>query len=74
MTPALATQKLFEAARSGDVSDARVALDAGADVSATDKSEQTPLHLAAMSGHTGVVRLLMENGADLAPRKLGKGG
>jgi transposase len=64
MTPGLATQKLFEAARSGDVSAARVALDAGADVTATDKAEQTPLHLAAMRGHIGVARLLIENGAD----------
>jgi uncharacterized protein len=68
MTPQEATQKLFEAARTGNVGDAKSALDAGADVNARDDRQQTPLHWAAMKGHTDLARLLIDKGADLNAR------
>ena len=65
MTPEEATQKLFEAAKKGNVSDAQEALDAGADVNAKDDHQMTPLHWAAGFGHTDVVRLLIKKVADI---------
>jgi ankyrin repeat protein len=64
MTPEAATLKLFEAAQSGNVNDVHAALNAGADVNAKDKLQQTPLHRAALSGRIDVARLLIENGAN----------
>jgi ankyrin repeat protein len=65
MTPDEATEKLFEAAINGNVSDARTALDAEAEVNARDYAQGTPLHLAAECGNTDVARLLIEKGADV---------
>lgn len=65
MTPEEATCKLFEASASGNVDDAKAALDAGADVNAQDCEQQTPLHWAVGKGHADVARLLIELGADI---------
>lgn len=40
-----ATQKLFEAAEAGNARAARAAIAAGADPTAKDETQQTPLHL-----------------------------
>ena len=40
----------------------------GADVDARNVDEQTPLHLACMSGHLETAKWLVENGADLHAR------
>ena len=37
----------------------------GVDVNAVDKSKRVALHFAAMSGHYNVVKLLLENSADV---------
>jgi ankyrin repeat protein len=51
---------------------ARVLLDAGAEVNVADGNGMTPLMRAAGSGRVGVVRVLLERGAD-AGAKLGDG-
>ena len=39
---------------------------AGASVSPVDKQGQTPLHWAALMGHTDVTKVLLEAGASLS--------
>ncbi len=68
MTLEVATNQLFEAARTGNVDAARVALDAGANVNARDDEGQTPLHWAAECGHIATARLLVEAAADIAAK------
>jgi len=68
MTPQEATEALFQAARSGNLNDAKAALDAGADPTARDDEQMTPLHWAVVGGDTDLARLLIEKGADPAAR------
>lgn len=67
MTPQEATNKLFEAAKTGNVSDAEAALAAGADPNARDDLQRTPLHWATMNGYgqTDLARLLLDKGTDV---------
>ena len=65
MTPQEATQNLWQAVADSDVSAAQVALAAGAEVNARNQWQQTPLHLAADTGHTDLARLLIEKGAEV---------
>jgi ankyrin repeat protein len=50
----------------GDLNITALLIDNGADVSATDKHGQTPLHLASWQGHEGVAQLLIDRGADFS--------
>ncbi|MDU8913437.1 ankyrin repeat domain-containing protein [Aestuariicoccus sp. MJ-SS9] len=55
---------LSDAAKAGDAAFVATLLEGGADPNEADKFG-TPLHLAAMNGHTEVVRMLADGGADL---------
>eukprot|EP00966_Prymnesium_polylepis_P256537 5926299-Prymnesium_polylepis.1 len=50
---------LHLAAEAGHTDVAQALLDLGASVSTVDDDLQTPLHVAAMNGHTGLVTMLM---------------
>jgi len=52
--------ELLDAAREGNLGAAQAALDAGADVNATNNGRETPLHLASMYGHIEVVLALLD--------------
>jgi len=56
-------EKLFDAARSGDVQKLRTLLSTGASITATDSRGQTALHLAASGGYTDAVTFLIRTGA-----------
>ena len=58
---------LHAAARAGDVAVLNAGVASGCDVNAKDKLSRTPLHLAAWSGQTDAVRLLLAAGALAAP-------
>jgi ankyrin repeat protein len=55
---------LLFAARSGDVASARLLMEAGADLDATDAAGTTATVLAAHSGYRELVELLLDGGAD----------
>jgi len=41
---------------------------AGAEIDAADNDGDTPLHVAALNGHVGTVKLLLSHGADMHKR------
>ena len=45
--------------------DVKKLLELGADIDAKDNRQETPLHLAARNGHFEVVKMLLENGANI---------
>ncbi len=55
---------LFTAVQDSDLAAVRAALEAGADVNATNSYGATPLFAAADRGNIEIVRVLLENGAD----------
>jgi len=62
---------LLQASEQGDVEGIQEALRQGAWVNVRDVEKNTwdtPLHLAAVNGHAGAVRLLLEHGADVEAR------
>lgn len=59
------TEKLGEAARTGDVIEIRNLLNNGAIVNARTRDGVTALHSAAMFGHKAVAELLLANGANV---------
>ena len=52
-------------AREGDVGAIRLFLKAGMDPNVSDAKDNTALIVAAKKGHTEIVKLLLENGADI---------
>lgn len=63
--PSPLVEELWDAARDGDVARVRAALDKGADVNAKGRYDRTALGFAADKGHTDVIRLLLQRGADI---------
>jgi len=59
------SQELFAAARSGDVSQIKALLAAGADHAAVDAAGETALMHAAHGGHVAAVQVLIAAGADV---------
>jgi len=61
---------IFYAVKVGDVNGVKKFLGAGADVNPRDKDgdDQTPLHWACRKGHSAIVRLLLDHGADMNAR------
>ena len=57
--------ELHEAARSGNLTKLKEALNAGVEVNVVDKLGRTPLHYAAFSGYVSIARILLEKGADI---------
>ena len=65
--------KLIQASEKGNVADAQAVLIDGADINATEVREDdgvyvrgiTALMMASANGHTEVVKLLLDNGADV---------
>ncbi len=62
---------LGSAAGKGDPNTVSTLIKSGADLDEKDIDGYTALHHAAMAGHTEVVRLLIENGADLKAERNG---
>ena len=59
---------LMTAACNGHLDICRLLIDKGAEVTANDRSGDTPLHYAAILGHVEIVRLLCNHGADAEAR------
>ena len=53
------------AASRGDLATVRAELDAGVDVDAVNTPGYTALHLAARKGHSAIVKILIDRGADI---------
>src|SRR5688572_11706992 len=62
--PSPLVEELWDAARAGDVTRVKKALDAGADVNAGNRYKATALTFAADKGHVEVITLLLDRGAD----------
>jgi len=59
------SQELFAAAQSGDTTQIKTLLEAGADHAAVDEAGETALMHAAHGGHVAAVQLLIAAGADV---------
>ncbi|WP_333023961.1 ankyrin repeat domain-containing protein [Wolbachia endosymbiont of Pentidionis agamae] len=65
----MANQKLFKAAKNNNFLEVQKLIkEKKADVNATNKDGDTPLHCAARNGHTEAVKVLIKNGADVNAR------
>jgi ankyrin repeat protein len=60
---------LADASNFGYLEIARLLIDGGADVSAADDVELTPLHCASYTGHQAIARLLIDRGANVSAAK-----
>src|SRR5690349_7028549 len=63
--PANARQSIYQAAQKGDVSRVRQLLKADPNLAKAKYKDRTALLDAAEKGHTAVVKLLLEKGADI---------
>jgi hypothetical protein len=63
--PSPIVEELWNAARDGDAARVTKALDAGADVNAGNRYQATALFFAADKGHTHVIKLLLDRGANV---------
>jgi len=71
MDPQGAGEQLINAVRDGDKAEVQRFLDEGADIEFTyGFSNQTALMLAASEGHTDIVQMLLDTGADVNPTNL----
>ena len=62
-------EKLIDAAKAGSIEDAQALLQLHPElIRDRDKSGATALHYAAFAGHRDLVRLLVQNGADINAR------
>lgn len=64
-TPSFGETPLHIIAIWGDVDDARILLDEGADIDAPGEDHFTPLHEAVSQGHVDLAKLLITRGASL---------
>ena len=62
---------LHDAARDGDVEQARALIDAGTNLDETSDNGETPLNLAILAGHEALALVLIDRGADIAARNEG---
>lgn len=67
-----ATSQLLQAVMEGDLSAARSAIEAGANVNVTDVTHATPLHWAVALAQVELVRLLIEKGANILAKNFGE--
>jgi len=63
-----AKESLHDVVIAGDIDAVKRFLSEGCDVNSRDSLGLTPLHLAAMHGHTDIMELLIAKGADLEAR------
>lgn len=61
-----ADQALFDAAQSGDEGALATAFKKGANPNVTDAAGKMAIHYALEHGHKAVMKLMIENGADIA--------
>ncbi len=64
-SPLLMAGPIHEAAKTGEVSQVELLIEAGADVDEKDAGSKSALHWAADLGHTDVVQVLVANGTDV---------
>ncbi|PKK47136.1 hypothetical protein CI102_6192, partial [Trichoderma harzianum] len=55
---------LAAACQNGNEAISKTLIAAGASVTSTSYDGTSPLHVAALNGHIGLIRLLLENGAE----------
>jgi uncharacterized protein len=65
--------QLFQAVKSGNVSDVNAAINSGTDINTKDSEGLTLLMLASQEGRVEVVRLLLEKGARVNVKEDGYG-
>ncbi len=65
-----ADPNLLQAVMEGDLAAARTAIEAGANVNATDANQSTALHLAVALAQVELIRLLIEKGADILAKNV----
>lgn len=60
--------RLMYSANEGDIEGIKELLDLGTNVNFRDIDERTALHVAACQGYSDVVKLLLDNGAEIDPK------